>query len=282
MKKLIFCLIIIITIPSCNYFTFKNNKKEAIARVNETYLYKDDLKTIFNSGISKQDSILLANSYINNWVKQQLLLAKAQINLEDNQVDFEELVKKYREDLYINSYKEAVVKQYLNYEITPADIDKFYAENNQNFKLNEELVKLRYMKLGKNLINKKELVKLFESSKKKDLDTLKAREIFLKSHHLNDSIWVKLSDLYVKVPILKNIAKEDLLKKDNFIQKEDSLSLYLVTIKNVLNRNEIAPKSYITPSIKQMILHQRKLQLLKSIEETLLEDAQNKNQFEIY
>jgi len=88
--------------------------------------------------------------------------------------------------------------------------------------------------------------------------------------------------LYVKVPILKNIAKEDLLKKDNFIQKEDSLSLYLVTIKNVLNRNEIAPKSYITPSIKQMILHQRKLQLLKSIEETLLEDAQNKNQFEIY
>ena len=141
-------------------FTFKNNKKEAIARVNETYLYKDDLKTIFNSGISKQDSILLANSYINNWVKQQLLLAKAQINLEDNQVDFEELVKKYREDLYINSYKEAVVKQYLNYEITPADIDKFYAENNQNFKLNEELVKLRYMKLGKNLINKKELVKL--------------------------------------------------------------------------------------------------------------------------
>lgn len=282
MKKLIYFLLIVFTLQSCHYFTFKNVKKEAVARVNETYLYKDDLKTIFNSGISKQDSILLANSYINNWVKQQLLLSKAQINLEDNLDDFEELVKKYREDLYINSYKEAVVKQYLNYEITPADIDKFYAENNQNFKLNEELVKLRYMKLGKNLLNKKELIRLFESSKKKDLDTLKAREIFLKSHHLNDSIWVKLSDLYVKVPILKNIAKEDLLKKENFIQKEDSLSLYLVTIKNVLNRNEIAPKSYITPSIKQMILHQRKLQLLKSIEETLLEDAQNKNQFEIY
>ena len=282
MKKLSYFLLIVFTLQSCHYFTFKNDKKEAVARVNETYLYKDDLKTIFNSGISKQDSILLANSYINNWVKQQLLLSKAQINLEDNLDDFEELVKKYREDLYINSYKEAVVKQYLNYEITPADIDKFYDENNQNFKLNEELVKFRYMKLGKNLLNKKELIKLFESSKKKDLDTLKAREIFLKSHHLNDSIWVKLSDLYVKVPILKNIEKEDLLKKENFIKKEDSLSLYLVTIKNVLNRNEIAPKSYITPSIKQMILHQRKLQLLKSIEETLLEDAQNKNQFEIY
>jgi hypothetical protein len=81
---------------------------------------------------------------------------------------------------------------------------------------------------------------------------------------------------------LKDLDKQELLKKDNFVKKEDSLSLYLVKIKNVLNRNEIAPKSYITPSIKQMILHQRKLQLLKNIEETLLEDAQNKKQFEIY
>ena len=93
---------------------------------------------------------------------------------------------------------------------------------------------------------------------------------------------MKLSDLYAKVPILKEMDKQDLLKKDNFVKKEDSLSLYLVKIKNVLNRNEIAPKSYITPSIKQMILHQRKLKLLKEIEETLVEDAQNKKQFEIY
>jgi hypothetical protein len=269
-------------LQSCNYFTFKDTEKEAVARVNDTYLYKEDLTNIFNTGLSKQDSTLLVNSYINNWVKQQLLLAKAQINLEDTQSDFDDLVKKYREDLYINSYKEAVVKQYLNYDITPQDIDKFYNENGQNFKLNEELVKLKYIKIGKDLINKNEIIRLFESSKKKDLDTLQHREIFLKSQHLNDSIWVKLSELYIKVPILKDLDKQELLKKDNFVKKEDSLSLYLVKIKNVLNRNEIAPKSYITPSIKQMILHQRKLQLLKNIEETLLEDAQNKKQFEIY
>ena len=282
MKNLIYFLLILFTLQSCNYFTFKNNEKEAVARVNDIYLYKEDLANIFNSGLSKQDSILLANSYINNWVKQQLLLSKAQLNLEDSQSNFDELVKKYREDLFINSYKEAVVKQYLDYEIKPEDIDKFYNENGQNFKLNEELLKLKYIKIGKDLSHKNEIIRLFESSKKKDLDTLQAREIFLKSHHLNDSIWVKLSDLYAKVPILKEMDKQDLLKKDNFVKKEDSLSLYLVKIKNVLNRNEIAPKSYITPSIKQMILHQRKLKLLKEIEETLVEDAQNKKQFEIY
>ncbi|WP_372746323.1 peptidyl-prolyl cis-trans isomerase [Lutibacter sp.] len=282
MKNLVSFIVLLVTLQSCNYFTFKDSKKEALARVKDTYLYKEDLKNIFNADLSEQDSILLVNSYINNWVKQQLLLSKAQINLEDNSDNFEELVKKYREDLYINSYKEAVVNQYLNYEVTKEDITNFYNENNQNFKLNEELLKLRYIKIGKNLANKSELIRLFNSSKKKDLDTLKAREIFIKSSHLNDSVWVKLSEVYAKIPILKNIDKQELLKNDNFIQKEDSLSLYLVKIKKVLNRNDIAPKSYITPSIKQMILHQRKLQLLKNIEETLIEDAQNKKQFEIY
>ena len=282
MKKIIVLSVVVLIMQSCNYFTFKNDAKEAVARVNDTYLYKDDLKHIFSADISKQDSVILANSFINNWVKQQLLLSKAQMNLDNDQEDFESLVAKYREDLYINSYREAVVNQYLNYEVTNEDIDSFYTVNSQNFKLNEELVKLKYIKIGKDLSNKAEIIRLFQSSKKKDLETLMARSIALKSQHLNDTIWVKLNDLYLKVPILKNIDKESLLKKGNFIQKEDSLSLYLVAVKNVLKRDEIAPKSYIAPSIRQMILHQRKLHLLKSIEETLLEDAQNKKQFEIY
>ena len=282
MKYLYIYIVAIISLQSCNYFTFKSDTLEPVARVNNTYLYKDDLKNIFNDNISAQDSTLISNNFINNWVKQQLLLSKAQINLENNIEKFEGFVKKYREDLFINSYKEAAVKQYLNTEITEDDIDIFYKENKQNFKLNEELVKLKFIKIGKDVLNKKELIKLFISSKKEDLDDLNSKELSLKSYHLNDSIWIKLSDLLVKIPVFNNEDKNQLLKKDNFIQKEDSLSLYLVAIKQVLNRNEIAPKSYITPTIIQMILHQRKLLLLRNIEETLIDDATKKQQFEIY
>ena len=269
-------------LQSCNYFTIKDDTQEAIARVNNTYLYKKDLKNVVPLDVAKNDSILLVNNFINNWIKQQLLLSKAQLNLESKANEFEGLVKKYREDLFINSYKEAVVKQYLDTTITENDIEEFYAKNNQNFKLNEELLKLKFIKIGKDVYNKKELIKLFKSSKKRDLDSLHAAELSLKSHHLNDSVWVKYTDLVSKVAILKNEDKEQLLKKDNFIQKEDSLSLYLVTIKEVLKRNETAPKSYITPTIKQMILHQRKLLLLRNIEETLIDDARKKQQFETY
>ena len=282
MRQVFIYIVSILIFQSCNYFTIKNNTHEPVARVNDSYLYKEDLKGVFTSGISSQDSILIANNYINNWVKQQLLLSKAQLNLENKTDKFEELVKKYREDLFINSYKEAVVKQYLDTEITAKDITDFYLENNQNFKLNEELIKLKFIEIGSDVLDKKELIKLFKSTKKEDLDSLNTKEIFLKSHHLNDSIWIKYTDLIKEIPIFKTEDKKQLLKKGKFIQKEDSLSLYLVTIKEVLNRNEIAPKSYIAPTIKQMILHQRKLLLLRNIEETLVDDANKKQQFEIY
>lgn len=282
MKHLYIFIVTIFIVQSCNYFTIKSDTQQPVARVNNSYLYKEDLKNIFTNNLTVQDSALIANNYINNWIKHQLLLSKAQINLENKTEKFEELVKKYKEDLFINSYKEVVVSQYLETEITEEDIDEFYNDNNENFKLNEELVKLKYIKIGKDVLNKKELVKLFRSSKKEDLDSLNSKELFLKSYHLNDSIWVKYSDLIVKIPIFKNEDKKQLLKKGNFIQKEDSLSLYLVTIKEVLNRNDIAPRSYITPTIKQMILQQRKLLLLRNIEETLIDDATKKQQFEIY
>ncbi|MDD3723477.1 MAG: peptidyl-prolyl cis-trans isomerase [Lutibacter sp.] len=269
-------------LQSCDYFTFKKDAQKAVARVNDTYLYKDDLKTVFIKDITKQDSLTLVNNYINNWVKQQLLLSKAQLNLENKKDEFEDLVKKYREDLFINSYKEAAVKQYLDTVITEDDIDQYYLNNNENFRLNEELVKFKYIKIGKDVLNKNELIKLFKSTKKTDFENLKKKEIFLQSLHLNDSIWIKYNDLTNEIPILKKEDKQQLLKKDNFIQKEDSLSLYLVAIKQVLLSNEIAPRSYITPTVKQMILHQRKLLLLRNIEETLINDAIKEQQFEIY
>ena len=66
------------------------------------------------------------------------------------------------------------------------------------------------------------------------------------------------------------------------MQKEDSLGVYLLRINKVLYRNDIAPKSYVNSSIKRMILHKRKLEITNKIERTLVSDAIEKKQFELY
>jgi hypothetical protein len=77
-------------------------------------------------------------------------------------------------------------------------------------------------------------------------------------------------------------SRYDLLKKTKLTKKEDSLSLYLAVTKNILLRNQIAPLSYIEPSIKQMILHQRKLQLIRDIEKIIVKDATQNKIFKIH
>jgi hypothetical protein len=184
--------------------------------------------------------------------------------------------------MLINNYKKAVVTQYLDTVVTTEDISKFYNENKEIFKLNEELVQLKYIHFGNELIKPNEFVKLFKSDAKNDLDSLAARELQLKSFNLNDSIWIRLDDVLKKLPILNNKDKDRILKKIKFFQKEDSLVVYLVAVKKALRRNETAPMSYVLPTIKQMILHKRKLELFKKIEETLVNDAINNKEFETY
>lgn len=279
MKKLIFCTILLISfISSCSK---KQDDKKAIARVYDAYLYEEDLKEILPENYSKEDSVLLVSNYINSWAQDQLLLKKAEINLDDK-ASVDKLVDQYREDLLINKYKSAVVEQYLDTVVTSDDISKFYNENKEIFKLNEELVKLKYIYFSNDLLNPNDFVTLFKSSKKVDADSLKSQEMQLNSFNLNDSIWIRLEDIMAKIPSFDNRDKERILKKSKYFEKKDSLGVYLVAVKEALKRNETAPMSYVLPTIKQMILHKKKLELLKKIEETLVEDALSSKEFEIY
>ena len=150
--------------------------------------------------------------------------------------------------------------------------------NKENFKLNEELVKIKFLHIDNTIIDKKEILKLFKSDDILDLEELEKQELSFKFHQFNDSTWTQLDNVLLKLPF----SKEKLLKKTKFIQKQDSIGLYLVAIKDVLELNSIAPLSYVLPTIEQMILHKRKIQLIRDIEKIIIKDAIQNNNFKIY
>lgn len=278
----IYIYILLITIFIFSACSKKNDKKNAVARVYNAYLYEDDLDEILPDNFETEDSIILVKNFINSWAKEQLLLKKAEINLGSDDIDIDELVAKYRQDILINKYKGAVVNQYLDTIVTLDDTSNFYKENKEIFKLNEELVQLKYIHFGNEVLNQNEFVNLFKSDKANDLDSLKSRELQFKSFNLNDSIWIRLDDILMKLPILDKNDRDRILKKTKFFQKKDSLGVYLVAVKRALRRNQTAPMSYVQPTIKQMILHKRRLELFKKIEETLVNDAISNKEFEMY
>ncbi|WP_299837150.1 hypothetical protein [uncultured Tenacibaculum sp.] len=288
MRKIVFtfCLLSLLSCDKIKEFTSRSDDKsddQVIASVGEVELYLSDVKSVVPKGTPKNDSLVLIKSFINTWAKQQLLLKKAQENISEvnnNQIDA--LVKNYKESLYINGYKESLINQQLDTVVTEQSIQKYYTNNKDNFRLNEELLQLKYIYFGTDFLDKKEAIKKFKSDEIEDLEGLENLTINFKDYMLRDSSWVSYDDVLLKIPPFRYESKEKLLKKSKFIQKEDSLGVYLVAVNNVLNRNDIAPISYIRNNIKQLILHKRKIELVREIEKTLINDAIKNNEFKEY
>ena len=277
MKNSIFILAFILFL-SCDSIELQKKDiitNKPIATVNNKSLFKEDVASLLPKNVDTKDSIVLIRSIINSWAIQQLLLLKAEENTTKNDnSEVDKLVSEYRQALLINGYKERLIKQQLDTFIEQKEIADYYKLNSKNFRLNEELIKTRYLYFSNDLLDKKEVVQLFKDGAIEDLEALELRQLTFKMMMLNDSVWTSLENVMLKMPFSRN----NLLKKTKLFQKEDSLGLYLVAIKDVLLRNQIAPLSYIEPTIKQMILHQRKLQLIRDIEKIIVKDAiQNKN-----
>lgn len=277
MRDFIFIgVFILLMLQSCSE---KEQMEGAVARVNDRYLTEEDLQSLMPENLTPQDSILFRNNYINTWATRELLYDKALINVRSEDDEIETLVEDYRRELLIDRYKRALLQQDLDTVVTEADLDEYYEKNKNVYRLNEDLLQLKLIHFASEINERKEIEKLFRSKDPEDAEALEERELEFFALSLNDSMWVSKTQAETRLPVLK---EEETLKKGQFIKKEDSLGVYLVAIKDVLHRNDVAPKSYVTPTIRQMILHNRKLELINEIEKTLVMDAINNKQFEQY
>ncbi|WP_242086207.1 peptidyl-prolyl cis-trans isomerase [Aestuariivivens sediminis] len=269
-------------ITSCKFFKTTDDRV-AIARVNDSFLYEEDIQGLISEDTSREDSILLVQNYIKSWATQQLLLDGAKLNLSVNkQETFNRLVNQYKNDLYAKAYLEALVSRSVDTVVAIEEAEAYYLENKAIFKLNEELVKFRYINVVETINNFKNIEKRFKRFNAEDKNELDSLSIQFKSYSLNDSIWVKVSQVIDKIPVLNSENKNQLLKKSNFIQLKDSLGVYLMQINDVLLRNETAPLEYVKPTIDQIVVNKRKLELIKQIEKDITKDAIKNKQFEIF
>ncbi|MCT8340958.1 peptidyl-prolyl cis-trans isomerase [Flavobacteriaceae bacterium TK19130] len=281
MKKLLVLISVAISVSSCDYFQ-QEPEGEPVARVNDTYLYMEDLSGLVPAGTSEADSTIIVNNYINRWATQRLLMDKALINLPDEQLEkYQRLLKDYKTELYTEGYKNAIVAQELDSSVSENELQLFYEENKQNFRLNDELLKVRYLQVPPSFSNLGKTVEKFRRFNESDREDLDAISIQFTRYNFNDSTWVRKNALEELLPVLKD-ENAKMLNISNFQQLQDSLGVYLIYVKDRLNTNDIAPLSFVKPTIEQVLLNKRKLELIKKLEKDLTRDARNDKSFEIY
>lgn len=275
--------ILALFLSGCEYFQKSTDDRKVVVRVNDSYLYEDDINQLINENTSPEDSAVIVSNYITRWATQQLLIDRAELNLpESKQKEFNELVNNYRNELYTNAYTEALVSRDIDTSLTQEEISEYYEANKENFRLNEDLVKLRYINLPKKANNIEAIKKRFIRFNDKDKKALSDIAIQFKNYSMNDSVWVKTKSVYSKIGPLSVGNRDELLKKSNFMELQDSLNVYLVYVNDVLARNDQAPLEYTKPTIREILLNKRKQNLIKELEKDITKDAIKNNEFEIY
>jgi hypothetical protein len=92
MRKLTGILLLLLVCVSCSFFKPEANT-EAIARVNDQYLYAADLKGLVPKGAIEKDSVSIVRDFINRWAAQELLYNAADVNLHNTQTaNFDALI----------------------------------------------------------------------------------------------------------------------------------------------------------------------------------------------
>ena len=139
------------------------------------------------------------------------------MNLDQKSIiNLDELIERYKRDLYINSYKDILVNSMVDSIISDSEIDEYYDKNLNKFKLNEDLIKFRFVKIPLDNINinkfRNGLIR-FSSFDKNLIDSLSFQ---LASYNLNDSLWITKRDFFNQVDFINYENEKKYVKKDFF------------------------------------------------------------------
>ena len=271
--------ILLLFIISCNY-NLKNNDGY-VARVGDEFLSVEEIQELVPKNLNKQDSIRIVNNVIEEWATSKLLIQNAIINLteiEKSQIDNKS--EKYRENLIISEYRNKISNNNPDTSASKDEIELFFSENSKNFKLFEEIIKGRYVKLNKNTFNINEIKRRFRRFNQSDKSFFDSISIQLLNYYLNDSIWINKKLFFNKIPSLEYDQSLRISKNNLFYVQEDSLALYLIKINNYKKADDYAPLEYIYNRIKEVIVSKKRIDYLNKIDKELIGDAITKNLYE--
>jgi len=228
-----------------------------------------------------EDSIKLANIFIDNWVRKRVVLSQAELNLSDYQKDVEAELETYKSDLIIYKFERELIKQKLDTVIHSKEIEDYYSENIEMFKLKDYALQVIYVSHPVNFEETKELKELvrnYSSQDSLDLATLCDAPDFMCFQKTRD--WIYLKDLLSEVP-LTIYNEERFLKKDKFVDFEEGNRRYLLKVNDFKLKDSYSPIDLEKRNIKSLILNSRKIKLLEKMREELFQKALNNGEIEI-
>jgi len=261
----------------------KENGTSLLAELGSEKLYLSDIQDRIPpaGSMDPADSLGYVNLLITNWAKNTLLVQAAELNLQEEIQNFEELVIQYRNDLLKHAYIDLYITQNIDTNISKEEINEYYQANKASFELKERIIKAHYTAAPVSAQRIDEAKRWFSS--KSDFEKfLDWAEIFATNQsNFQDSTWISVEDFISEIPVDKSNPYSNFKAAKKFTC-EDSILVYFVEINGIRFEESYSPLEYVENRIRKVLLNKRRIKLIEHIEENIIEDAIEEGTLIIY
>ncbi len=275
-------LVLLFWASACQESSDKD-KGKPVAEAYGKKLTRSELQKRIPRSLNGADSQRVAETSVQNWVREQVLLRKAREELPSKKKDFEERIRDYRRSLMIHALEKEYLKKELDSTIDKTERRTYYQKNEKEFLLDGPIVKRVFVQLHQDSIR---YLSAFMNALRKDSTARKkALDPLCEEHSLHCSgpgkRWVRLESLLTRTPFEAK-DPERFLQKKGVRRLDKEGNIFLLRILDHRNSGELAPFSMVEEKVDRMIINERKRAIIERLHQNALLDAKKKDQVRVH
>ncbi|MDX1349225.1 MAG: hypothetical protein R3279_03195 [Putridiphycobacter sp.] len=277
-RNVIILCTLIMTVISC-----KNDSDDrVIAEVYEFKLTAGMLAKEFKKNKITSDSAQFANSYIKNWINDKTIVHFA---LKENIAelnDIEEKVNNYKNQLLIHFYQNKHIQLKLDTVVTDAEIKAYYQSHKPDFQLKDYLVKVLYLKVSEDAPEIENLANWYHLKNEEDeQNIIQYAGLYASNFYFDKNNWIYFDEITKEIP-LTDINKDRFITQKSDVKFLESNYYYFFNIIDYKLKNSVSPIEFEKENIKERILNKRIHELRETIQNELINKAENENAIKQY
>lgn len=245
-----------------------------VASVYGRELHDCDLEGIVPAGFSGEDSVAVVENYVEQWIRQAVILAKAEKNVKN---DFSRELQEYKNSLLAYAYERQILDQLLDTAVTNVQIIDYYRSHKQDFPLKGSIVKAVYASVPLHSPAVGRLKNIVSREPFSDHDALEFQQTLARNNlqgHSDANSWIPFVTLQTTIPVTAYNEQLFLRQHRTISFKDDSLC-YVARILAYRVTDEISPLELQRDNIRAIILNHRKIDILNKLHADLLKEAED-------
>ena len=261
----------------CGDSATKNGDDPIIAEVYARKLYASDMAQLKLSSSSGADSLAMANAYVEQWIRDNLMLIEAE-KKRPSDLNIQKLVNDYRSSLLRFHYEKKIIEEKLDTVISSDEMNQFYDENKSQYLLSEPILKAQIAITDITEEDNGRMQQLWVQNEWKQIKSLCAQIDC--AYFTEETNWISLSTFRDLVPA--EVMSFESVKNKRKIKEEKEKYKFFLKINDFRDENEIPPLEFVQDQLTRVILHKRKQKILRDLTENLYETELKKNNVKVH